>query len=158
MTIGESDNKELTNIKTEKLLSKNILSKVQTLAHASKELRKEYKTLLKATNKVAKLIKKKEADNADELAKMHELQKPTPQSTGDLKTIAKRLKTEERAESQTSKEEAFILQDMLNQLYKTYAHGQSILKEGKIIYDLIQTMYTKDLADYQLEYADINKA
>lgn len=157
MAIGDSDQQEAQNMKKEEELNKLLLNKVKTQYDVCKKLAKNYKGILKSTKKVSKLIKRKEDMNQEELkAEWGKLQSQT--DTGKIRAMAKRLKADEENESNISKEEAMLIQEMLTNLHQSIQNTQNILKENTEIYNVLNEIYSKDMQDYQLEVASLKKA
>lgn len=156
--LGDGDKKEEMNLIQEEKLSESLQKTLNSLNEEVKLLRIEFKHLLKTGKKLRKIIKSKEAKNSEELSRMQHMQQDLSQkSVNQIRNNAEKLKNEEQEESRLSKEEATILQGMLNELHDTYTHGERIVAADKELYLLIKKLYATDLDDYQLEIADSAK-
>lgn len=156
--VGDSDEQEQANLQQEETLSSSMYTKLTALDEEVKILKKEFKHLLKTGKKLKKIIKTKELKNKAEITIMREMkQELSQESVNEIRHNTDRLKRDEQQESKLSKEEAIILQNMLNELHDTYKHGEDIINADKELYVMIKQLYDADLQDYQLEVSDINK-
>ena len=157
--LGDSDREEEKNIKQEESLSTKLYTRLTSLRTETDQLRKEFKHLLKTGKELRSIIRNKEKANRKELEQIGKLQAGLSQaSVKNIEQGSGRLKREERQESRLSREEALVLQKMLNELHDTYKHGEGLIASDKELYDMIRELYDEALADYQLEVQDIERS
>lgn len=156
--LDDGDKQEATNIQEEEAMSAKMYGELTRLSGEGKALRKEFKQLLKIGKKLRNIIAAKEKENKGRLEQIKRLQQQlTKESVKDIQAMTRRLQEEKRQESGLSKEEALVLKSMLDELKHTYQHGNDIIAADKKLYELIRDLYAKDLEDFQLEVAEIEK-